>query len=160
MLNTREFFQTFTERPVADGRTSQAVFAIDVGSREKVDEVVRLALENGATRYMDAADYGWMYLDRFADPDGHQWEIAFMEEAKLPQDDGQTTDDARSRPLPAKLPQPALRALDAAGITTLGQLAALGEAELLKLHGVGPKGVRILRQALEEAGLNFADASR
>ncbi len=72
----------------------------------------------------------------------------------------QTPEAARETPLPGKVPQPALRALAEAGITTLGQLAALSEKELLKLHGVGPKGVRILRQALEQAGLTFAGAPR
>lgn len=66
----------------------------------------------------------------------------------------------REAPLPGKVSRPALRALDEAGITTLGQLAALSEKELLKLHGVGPKGVRILRQALEQEGLTFADDPR
>ena len=84
MLNRRDFFETFTNRPAADGQTSQVLVCIDVGSREKVDEVVKTALENGATRYMDAMDHGWMYYDRFADPDGHQWEIAFIDESKAP----------------------------------------------------------------------------
>lgn len=46
----------------------------------------------------------------------------------------------------------AARALAEHGITTLGQAAALTEAELLALHGVGPKAVRILRDALETRG--------
>ena len=84
MLIRRDSFETFTNRPAADGQTSQVLVCIDVGSREKVDEVVKTALENGATRYMDAMDHGWMYYDRFADPDGHQWEIAFIDESKVP----------------------------------------------------------------------------
>jgi predicted flap endonuclease-1-like 5' DNA nuclease len=46
-------------------------------------------------------------------------------------------------------------ALTEAGITTLEQVADHTEAELLALHGVGPKGIRLLRQALTEAGLQF-----
>ncbi len=46
-------------------------------------------------------------------------------------------------------------ALIEAGITTLEQVADYTEAELLRLHGVGPKGIRLLRQALTEAGLQF-----
>ena len=52
--------------------------AIEVDSREQVDKIVRLALENGGTRYRDKADHGWMYYDRFADLDGHQWEVMCM----------------------------------------------------------------------------------
>ena len=57
--------------------------------------------------------------------------------------------------LPAKLSQPALRALAGAGIVNLEQLTTVTEAELLKLHGMGPKGIRILRQALADKRLDF-----
>lgn len=50
---------------------------------------------------------------------------------------------------------PGGRALEAAGITRLDQLSALRERDLLRIHGVGPKAVRILRSALEERGLAF-----
>jgi hypothetical protein len=56
---------------------------------------------------------------------------------------------------PAGLSQPALRALDAAGYKTLKQLTKVTEADLLKLHGMGPKGTRILRAALQEKGMDF-----
>jgi hypothetical protein len=59
---------------------------------------------------------------------------------------------------PPGLSQPALRALAAAGYTDLEQLTQVTEAELLKLHGMGPKGIRILRSALEAGGLSFARA--
>jgi predicted lactoylglutathione lyase len=86
MLIARDFFQTFTDRPVADGESTQVLLALDVGSRARVDEVVKLALESGGTRYLPPDDQGWMYLDRFRDPDGHPWEIAFIDEARLPKE--------------------------------------------------------------------------
>lgn len=48
---------------------------------------------------------------------------------------------------PAGLSQPALRALANAGYTKIDQLRGVRESELLKLHGLGPKGVRILLAA-------------
>ena len=48
-----------------------------------------------------------------------------------------TTDDALNAALPQKVPQPTLRALAEAGISTLGQLAALSEKELLKCTASG-----------------------
>ncbi|GGL17411.1 hypothetical protein [Planomonospora parontospora] len=42
-----------------------------------------------------------------------------------------------------------------AGLTTLAQVAGLTEAELLAMHGVGPKAVRILREALGAIGRTF-----
>lgn len=79
MLITHEFFSTFTNRPIADGTTTQVLTAIEVDSRELVDEITRLALENGGTRYRENADHEWMYYDSFADIDGHQWEIMFTD---------------------------------------------------------------------------------
>lgn len=57
---------------------------------------------------------------------------------------------------PAGMSQPALEALLHANITSLEQIAAMTPADLLKLHGVGPKTIRILRPALAAAGLSFA----
>ena len=50
---------------------------------------------------------------------------------------------------------PATRALAAVGITRLSQLPEHGEAELAALHGVGPRAVGRLREALAERGLSF-----
>lgn len=50
--------------------------------------------------------------------------------------------------LPKAIGRPATQALTSAGITTLAQVAQLSEAELLAMHGVGPKAVRILLEAV------------
>lgn len=63
------------------------------------------------------------------------------------------------RPLPAGIGAPARRALAAAGIVRLAQLADVSEREVAALHGVGPKALRVLRAALEEAGWGFASSS-
>lgn len=57
---------------------------------------------------------------------------------------------------PAGLGQPARRALAGAGYLRLDHLATVREAELKQLHGMGPKGIRLLREALEACGLSFA----
>ncbi|MCO5250407.1 MAG: VOC family protein [Candidatus Kapabacteria bacterium] len=84
MMISHEYFQTFCNRPIADGSTSQVLFAIEVESRDEVDEITRLALENGGTRYRESADHDWMYYDSFADPDGHQWEVMFTDLSAMP----------------------------------------------------------------------------
>ncbi|MFC4531637.1 helix-hairpin-helix domain-containing protein [Sphaerisporangium dianthi] len=61
--------------------------------------------------------------------------------------------------LPAGLGKPAQRALAAAGYTRLDQLAEVSEADLARLHGMGPKAVARLRQALADHGLTFAAES-
>ncbi len=60
--------------------------------------------------------------------------------------------------LPANLSQPARRALTEAGLTRLDQIAGRGTRELLQLHGVGPKTIRQLKEALAERGMTFSTA--
>ncbi|SDK19341.1 hypothetical protein [Streptomyces indicus] len=57
--------------------------------------------------------------------------------------------------LPSAIGKPATRALLGAGIESLEQVAGHSEAELLELHGMGPKAVRILQEAMTERGLTF-----
>jgi hypothetical protein len=59
--------------------------------------------------------------------------------------------------LPPSLSRPAQRALTNAGYLRLEQLARLNEAEVERLHGVGPKAIAQLRHALVANGLSFAD---
>lgn len=59
--------------------------------------------------------------------------------------------------LPRAIAQPATRALTGAGYTKLEQLAEASEADLLALHGVGPKAIRILREELAAKGLTFRE---
>ena len=55
-----------------------------------------------------------------------------------------------------KTSAPALRALHGAGYTYLEQLTDVTEKELSQLHGMGPKALGILREALASKGLSFA----
>ena len=56
-----------------------------------------------------------------------------------------------------KISAPANRALEQAGYDSLESLAGANAEELLDLHGFGPRGVRILDEALREAGLEPLD---
>ena len=51
------------------------------------------------------------------------------------------------------------RELDGAGYFRLEQVAKVSEKELMKLHGVGPKAIERLREALFEKGLSFSEES-
>jgi hypothetical protein len=59
----------------------------------------------------------------------------------------------RESDLPTRLSAPARRALTGAGYVRLEQLTRVSEAELKKLHGLGPHGINLLRNALNEKGL-------
>lgn len=53
------------------------------------------------------------------------------------------------------LASPARRALENKGIKTLKQLSEFSEAEILKLHGIGPSTIPKLRDELFKEGLSF-----
>lgn len=63
--------------------------------------------------------------------------------------------DCLDQSLPKGLGKRAERALAAAGYRRLEQFTQVSELDLLILHGVGPKAIGILRQALAEQGLAF-----
>jgi hypothetical protein len=62
--------------------------------------------------------------------------------------------------LPRGIGAPATRAITGAGYWRLDQLTGVSEAELLKLHGVGPKAIEVLRRALSDEGLSFASEKK
>jgi dihydrofolate reductase len=64
--------------------------------------------------------------------------------------------NAMESDLPTGIGKPAEQALAVAGYNRLEQLAQVSEKDILKLHGVGPKAVGLLRQALAAKGLSFA----
>lgn len=55
----------------------------------------------------------------------------------------------------SKLSAPARRALENQGITELSVLAKYSESEILKLHGIGPSTIPVLKEALLKEGLHF-----
>ena len=59
---------------------------------------------------------------------------------------------------PSGIGGPALRALQNAGVRSMDDLARWTEADLLALHGMGPKGVRVLGEALRASGRGFRTA--
>lgn len=65
--------------------------------------------------------------------------------------------DVPNDDLPPKLSSPARRALAQAGYRRLDQLTTITEVELGKLHGMGPKALGQLRDALHRRGLSFAE---
>lgn len=81
MLLVESFFQTFTTKEIADTtRVTEVLTALSVETREAVDEMVNVAVEAGAQESREASDQGFMYSRSFEDPDGHIWEIFWMDE--------------------------------------------------------------------------------
>lgn len=87
MLLVEERFKDFTKKQICDAKeNTEVLIALDADSREKVDEMVQKAVEAGGSIYKDPQDHGWMYGHSFADPDGHQWEILYMDESAISQE--------------------------------------------------------------------------
>ncbi len=81
MLLTHEKWATFTDRAIPDAhRTAQVLLCLSEDSREAVDAVVDRAAKAGGQADPSAKqDYGFMYGRSYADPDGHIWEIMWMD---------------------------------------------------------------------------------
>ncbi|MDN4013923.1 VOC family protein [Chryseobacterium gambrini] len=86
MFLTEEFFQTFSERPVPKGDTTQVLVAISLDTREQVDQMVNTAVANGATQHEEPQDYGWMYHNSFWDINGHGWNVMFADPSQMPKE--------------------------------------------------------------------------
>lgn len=85
MLITESYFRSFTKKEISDARKStEVLIALDASSREEVDDMVARAVKAGGITYMKPQDHGWMYGHSFADLDGHQWEILYMDESAIP----------------------------------------------------------------------------
>jgi predicted lactoylglutathione lyase len=86
MILTREFFQTFTDRPIGDPAVNPSVAtAIFLDSREAVDKAVADGAAAGGSEERPASDYGFMYQRQLTDPDGNILEFGWMDPAAAEQ---------------------------------------------------------------------------
>lgn len=83
MLLTHEKFSQFTPLPIADAKAgSEVLLCLSSDSRESVDSTVERAVAAGGTADPSPKqDYGVMYGRSVADPDGHIWEVMWMDAA-------------------------------------------------------------------------------
>jgi predicted lactoylglutathione lyase len=85
MLLVEPFFQGFTKLPIADAKkTTEVLIALSVDSRAEVTEIVARAVAAGATTPNAPVDHGFMFQHGFADLDGHQWEVFWMDMTQAP----------------------------------------------------------------------------
>jgi uncharacterized protein len=87
MLLVESYFKTFTTKSVAaTAGSAEVIMSFALDSREAVDQSIRTALTSGGTASEEAQDYGFMYTHSFQDPDGHLWEVFWMDPAGPPKD--------------------------------------------------------------------------
>ena len=86
MLLVESKFKEFTKKELTDSTThTEAILALSAESREQVDELADKALEIGGAPANDPMDYGFMYGRSFQDPDGHLWEVMWMDPSAIEQ---------------------------------------------------------------------------
>jgi predicted lactoylglutathione lyase len=86
MLLTRDRFADFLPEgaEVGDPATTTTVLnALSAESRQEADELLARALASGGKAWMPAQDHGFMYGVSFSDPDGHVWEVVWMDPAAV-----------------------------------------------------------------------------
>jgi uncharacterized protein len=82
MLLGKQRYADFTQKEIADStRTSEVLLCLSAESRAKVDELVDKAIAAGGTATGETQDHGFMYGRAFDDPDGHTWEVMWMDPA-------------------------------------------------------------------------------
>ena len=84
MLLVEDRFKDFTTKAIADPATvTEAIVALSAESREQVDELADRALAAGGSPANDPIEMDFMYGRSFHDPDGHLWELIWMDPAAL-----------------------------------------------------------------------------
>lgn len=87
MLLTRQYFQGFIDRPVAEpASAAQVLLALPCENRAAVDAMVDKAVAAGGKAPRPAKDHGFMYQHGFDDLDGHIWEVFHMDISALPEE--------------------------------------------------------------------------
>ena len=88
MLLTKPFYTTFTSKPIADAlQSSQVLLCLSADSVADVDATVdKAGAAGGVADPSPKQDMGGlMYGRSFEDPDGHHWEIMWMDAAAAEQ---------------------------------------------------------------------------
>ena len=81
MLHAPSSYERFDRRPLADARAhATGIYALGVDRRSDVDAIADRAIDAGGSAAREPEDLGFMYLRSFHDPDGHLWEIAWMDQ--------------------------------------------------------------------------------
>jgi len=90
MLLTHDFFRTFTTKQIPDAHSSaQVLLCLSADSRGEVDALVDTArAAGGRIDPTPTQDFGSMYGRSFEDPDGHIWEVMWMDPAAAEQGAG------------------------------------------------------------------------
>jgi predicted lactoylglutathione lyase len=86
MLLTEEKFRGFINGEISDAtKATEVLTCLSCDSRGQVDDTLAKALAAGGKAWKPVSDYGFMYAASFQDPDGHVWELVWMDPAAAEQ---------------------------------------------------------------------------
>lgn len=81
MLLTHAKFKPFIPGEICDAKKSTEVLVcLSCDTREQVDDLVSKALAAGGSEFREPQDHGFMYGRSYQDPDGHIWELFYMDQ--------------------------------------------------------------------------------
>jgi predicted lactoylglutathione lyase len=79
MMHLESSLKQFTPKPISNPKeTTGAILSLNCSSRQKVDELVALAVANGGGTYDSAQDLGFIYTHGFTDADGNVWRVNWL----------------------------------------------------------------------------------
>jgi predicted lactoylglutathione lyase len=82
MLLTQTRFKDFTKKQICDTKFhTESLFVLSTSSRAELEALVKTALTEGGSPATEPVDGGARYSHSFYDPDGHHWEVMYMEQA-------------------------------------------------------------------------------
>jgi len=85
MIMIHEKFASFATKPIADTKSYlSGLFSLSVDSVDEVNNIMTNGLKAGGTEPNEMRDYGFMQQRTIEDPDGHTWEIFYMDITQFP----------------------------------------------------------------------------
>lgn len=82
MLHTANSIRRFVpkgRKMINAAKQTEVLLAVSVEKRKSVDTMRAKALKAGGSEVRPAEDHGWMYGHTFSDPDGHIWELLWID---------------------------------------------------------------------------------
>ncbi len=86
MLFAQDVFSGFTNNALSDTtKGTEVLFSLGADSRDQVNDIANRVKSAGGTVFGEPRESnGFMYGCGFCDPDGHRWNVLFMDASKMP----------------------------------------------------------------------------
>ncbi len=85
MLLSNDYFISNTKKQISDPALySEVIITIYMDSKNEIRKIISIARELGTEIFSEAEDRMWMYRHGFSDPDGHLWELIYIDSSLVP----------------------------------------------------------------------------